>query len=302
MEINQLRYFLSVVEVGSFSKAALHCFISQPALSVQIQKLEDEVGKTLLHRTPKKIVPTEAGFLLVERAKAALAQIEMAKKEIQNLNHSNAGRMNFGILPTVAPYLLERVMESFSKQCPQIEISIQEGTASQLLKLIETGDLDLGIVSLPVTQNGFEKEILFSEEMVLAMPSFHPLAKKSAIHIRDLESEKFILLQDGHCLEKQVASFCKKHAVCPHYLIRCGQLTTIKSLVAAGMGISLIPQMAIRKMPKKVIYRRLEDPKPKRAIAAVTKSKRPLKKPTEWFLRHLRQVAVLLPVINDYLS
>jgi LysR family hydrogen peroxide-inducible transcriptional activator len=302
VEINQLRYFLSVVEVGSFSKAALHCYISQPALSEQIQRLEDEVGKTLLHRNPKKIVPTEAGFLLVGRAKSALAQIEMAKREIKGLDQANAAKMTFGVLPTVAPYLLGHVMESFTKQCPQIEITIHEGTTPQLLKLIENGKLDLGIVSLPVSQNGFEKEVLFSEEMLLAMPAFHPLAKKSTIHIGDLVSEKFIMLQDGHCLEKQVTAFCKKNAICPQCLIRCGQLGTIQSLVAAGSGISLIPQMAIRETPKKIIYRRLENPKPKRDIAAVTKTKRPLKKTTQWFMRHLRQVALLLPVINDYLS
>lgn len=302
MEINQLRYFLSVVEAGSFSKAALHCYISQPALSEQIQRLEDKVGKILLHRNPKKIVPTEAGLLLIGRAKSVLSELEIAKREIKSLDQINAVKMTFGVLPTVAPYLLGHVMEPFTKQCPHIEITIHENTTPQLLKLIENGRLDLGIVSLPVSHNGFEKEVLFSEEMLLAMPAFHPLAKKSSIHISDLASEKFILLQDGFCLEKQVAAFCKKNAVCPQCSIRCGQLGTVQSLVAAGSGISLIPQMAIRETPKKIVYRRLEDPKPKRDIAAVTKAKRPLKQTTKWFIRHLRQVALLLPVINDYLS
>ncbi|MGH7990731.1 MAG: LysR family transcriptional regulator, partial [Limisphaerales bacterium] len=167
VEINQLRYLITVVERESFSKAALHCFISQSALSEQIQKLEEEVGAPLLDRGRRVIVPTEAGKIFINYAKDALAQFARTKQEIQDLKNGNKNRITLGVLPTIAPYFLPHVLESFVACYSHIEVKIHEDMTASLLRLIETGMADFGIVSSPVTERGFEIEELFSEELLV---------------------------------------------------------------------------------------------------------------------------------------
>ena len=297
-----MRYFVAVTELGSFSKAAAQCHVSQPALSEQIQKLEARVGKLLLNRNHRQIVPTEAGRILLVRAMEILAQVEKAKSEIRNCDNIHVGRVSFGILPTIAPYFLPHVLDSFVERHPKTQLWIHENRTGQSLELIEAGKLDLGIVSLPIREDGFETETLFSEEMLLALHPRHPLSRKNTIIADDLRSEKFILMQEDHCLGDQVIGFCNKHDFRPRIVVRCGQIATVQSLVAADMGISLIPQMAIAENPMSITYRQLENPRPKRAIAIVTRSKRQLKAPAQEFLKHLRQVGKTfkLPPINTH--
>jgi LysR family hydrogen peroxide-inducible transcriptional activator len=289
VETNQLKYLSTVAERGSFSKAALHCFISQSALSEQIQKLEEEVGATLLDRSRRIIVPTEAGRIFITHAGQVLAQLARATREIQGLNGINSGKVVLGVLPTIAPYLLPHILESFAARCSNVELNIHEDMTVPLLRLIEDGSVDLGIVSSPIKERGFETETLFSEEMLLALHPRHPLSKKRMIFTDDLRSEKFILLQNEHCLGNQVIGYCSQHDFHPRILFECGQLVTVQSLVAGGIGISLIPQMAISATPT-LIYRQLENPRPKRTIAVVTRSKSHLKVAVQEFLKHLRQV------------
>jgi LysR family hydrogen peroxide-inducible transcriptional activator len=291
VDITQLRYYLAVAELGSFSKAAARCHVSQPALSVQMQKLEFRMGKLLLNRNHRRIVPTEAGLILVRRAKEILTQIENAKCEIRNLGDSHAGKVSFGVLPTIAPYFLTHVLDSFIARCPKAQVFVHENTTDQTLQLIESGKLDLGIVSLPIREDGFETETLFSEEMLLALHPRHPLIHKRQIFADDLRSEKFILLREDHCLGNQVIGFCNHHDFHPRIVFECGQLATVQSLVAAGIGISLIPQMAIGTTAT-LTYRQLEEPRPKRAIAVVTRNKRALKLVAQEFLKHLRQAGI----------
>ncbi len=290
MENNQLRYLITVVERESFSKAALHCFISQSALSEQIQKLEDEVGAALLDRSRRIIVPTEAGNIFINYAKHVLAQFACTKQEIQDLNNGNRDRIALGILPTIAPYFLPRVLESFAVCHSHIEVRIHEDMTASLLRLIETGKADFGIVSSPVTEHGFENEELFSEELLVALSSKHPLAEKSSLHLSDLRSEKFILMHEGHYLGDQVLGLCQRHDLKPNILYRCGQLDTIQSLIGAGLGISLVPRMAMLNAMKRVCYCSLRNPQPQRTIAIVWRSRTTLKKTVQIFLNHLREV------------
>lgn len=301
MDITQLHYFVAVTELGSFSKAAARCHVSQPALSEQIQKLETRVGKLLLNRNHRRIVPTAAGLILARRAPEILAQVEKTKRELRNCDNIHDGKVSFGILPTIAPYFLAHILGAFVERCPKTQLWIHENMTGQSLELIEAGKLDLGIVSLPIREDGFETETLFSEEMLLALHPRHPLSQKRAIFADDLRSEKFILMQEDHCLGDQVIGFCNKHDFRPRIVIRCGQLATVQSLVAADMGISLIPQMAIPEKSAQIIYRQLENPRPRRSIAIVTRNKRQLKASVQEFLKHLRQVGKTfkLPATNN---
>jgi LysR family hydrogen peroxide-inducible transcriptional activator len=280
---------MAVVDQGSFSKAAARCNISQSNLSEQVQKLESRVGKPLLNRSHRLIVPTDAGLILIGRAKEILAQVENAKCEIRNSDSVHAGKVSFGILPTIAPYFLPHVLDSYITRCPKTQVFVHENTTDQSLQLIESGKLDFGIISLPVREDGFETETLFSEEMLLAIPPRHPLSKKRQIFTDDLRSEKFILLREEHCLGNQVIGFCNQHDFHPRIVFESGQLATVQSLVEAGIGISLIPQMAIRATPT-LIYRQLENPRPRRTIAVVTRGKRQQKTAVQEFLKHLRLI------------
>lgn len=289
MELNQLRYFLSVAELGSFSKAAACCFVSQPALSTQIQKLENELGKKLLDRTRPKVVPTEAGRILLGRAKRILAQMEIAKREIQVANEVKVGNLTFGVLPTIAPHFLPQVIVAFREKCPNIGLAILEDTTARLLQMISDHQLDFAVASPPIKEDGFEVEELFTEELLLALPERNPLCSKEKIRMDDLQSEHFILLHEGNCVSDQILNFCNRHGFTPRIALRSGQISTVQSLIRAGMGISLIPQMAAIDESPGIIYRSLDKSKPTRVIAVVKAQKHHSRKAVEDFLSHLRQ-------------
>jgi LysR family transcriptional regulator, hydrogen peroxide-inducible genes activator len=291
MDVNQLRYFLAVAKNGSFSKAAVECYLSQPALSEQIHKLEKDLGKVLFDRSHRKIVPTAAGKLLIEQANRILEQIKEAKLLVQGSNGTASGTVTLGILPTIAPYFAPHILQTFSEECPRVQVMIHEDLTAHLLHLVDGGELDFGIASLPIKENSFEIEKLFTEELLLAVPVRHPLAKKTRIRVEDLCSEKFILMKEGHCLGDQVLVFCHRHDFRPRILMRSGQIGTILSLVKSGLGVSLIPQMAKDATIKSVTYRSLEEPQPTRTIVAFWRSKRAHTKAVQEFLKHLRQAA-----------
>ena len=288
MYLTQLRYFVAVVDCQSFSKAAARCHTSQPNLSEQVQNLEGQLGTALLDRSGRKIVPTESGRVFWERAKIILAQIDEAARAVRAKATPGKERISIGVISTVASCFLVHVLNTFVERHPKIHLDIHENTTAQLLPMIELGNLDLGIVSLPLRRKGFATETLFSEEMLLALHPKHPLTLKRTIFKEDLLSDKLILSHEGVCLGGCPLKLCKPNRFLPRIVFRSGQWDTIQSLVAAGKGISIIPQTAISEMTSSIIFRKLENPKLKRSIAVATRKKRPLKPAAFVFLEHLR--------------
>jgi DNA-binding transcriptional LysR family regulator len=303
VDIPHLRYFVAVVDYGSFSKAAAHCNTSTSNISEQIQKFEHRIGQVLLDRSRRRVVPTEAGEVLLQRARKILADLESANLEVRCVGGKKAGRVLVGILMTLAPCFLVHILNSFVDQFPDVQVCLFETTAALMLGMLDMGKLDVGITTLPVRDNVFETELLFSEEMLLALHPSHPLTRKQAIYREDLESEKFILSKDDHCLDGCALRLCWRNNFLPRIVFQCGRLATIQSLVAAGQGISLIPQTAITEAPAIITYRQLENPRPRRSIVVVTRSKRALKPAAQQFLQHLRQASrtFKLPVTNHTL-
>jgi LysR family hydrogen peroxide-inducible transcriptional activator len=291
MELQQLRYFLAVAKHGSFSKAAADCYVSQPALSEQIQKLESEVGKILFDRTHRQIVPTVEGRLLIEQAKRILDQVKEAKLQVQGSDGTASGTVTVGILPTIAPYFVPQILRTFSKACPLVQIMVHEDLTAHLVHMVESGELDFGIATLPIKENSFEIERLFTEELLLAIPARHRLAKKSNIRVADLHNERFILMKEGHCLGDQALVFCHRHDFRPRIVMRSGQIGTILSLVRSRLGISLVPRMARDAKLVSVAYRSLAAPKPTRTIIVFWRSKSTHNKAVQEFLKHLRQAS-----------
>lgn len=268
MELHQLRYLVAIARAGSFSRAAAQCRVAQPSLSQQIQKLEDELGEPLFQRSAKGAVLTAAGEALLGRAERILREVEEASAEARDAGKLLRGRVAVGAIPTIAPYFLPGILAAFSAEYPGVELEIHEDTTAQLLQKIASMEIDLGIASLPLEGSELEVRPLFSEELLLALPAQHPLARRRNVRLEDLEAERFILMKEGHCLGAQALNVCHQAKLEPNVVLRSAQIETIHALVAAGFGISLIPAMAcaMRSDPG-FVCRSLATPTPQRVIA-----------------------------------
>ena len=293
MEMHQLRYVVAVARMGNFSRAAEQCHVSQPSLSQQILKLEEELGERLFDRTKREARPTSHGEAFLRRAVRILEEVDGARREAEDAKSLNSGTVTLGVLPTIAPYLLPGVMAAFAKNYPGVEMIVQEETTSRLLKLLHGYEIDFALISLPLAGDEAERlEVmpLLIEELFLALPSDHPLARKRTLSPRDLETERLIVMQEGHCLGDQVLGFCNRRDLRPMISFRSAQLETIQSLVAAGMGISLIPAMAaVFEKTARPAYLSLSGEKPERKIVAAWPTQRPLGRGSMEFLKTLKE-------------
>jgi LysR family transcriptional regulator, hydrogen peroxide-inducible genes activator len=290
MELHQLRYFVAVAHTGNFSRAAERCHVSQPSLSQQILKLERRLGQPLLNRLGRRAVLTDAGRVLLDRATAILAAVEDAERRLLSRG-LQGGRLSVGAIPTIAPYLLPAALEAFARRCPNIELAVQEDVTRHLLAGVVEGELDLAIVALPITEARLQAEPLLTEPLLVAMPRGHPLTRRRKIHIRDLGEERFILLNEMHCLGEQTLSLCRAHDCQPRIACRSAQIATVQALIALGHGISLLPEMARRAdRNKRLVYHSLANKDFCRTIAAVWHRQSYHSPAAECFLANLRQV------------
>jgi len=289
MEMHQLRYAVAVARTGSFSRAAEECRVAQPSLSQQIQKLEDELGERLFDRLRRGAKLTPHGEAFLRRAVRILEEVDAAKLEARDANNLLRGTLTIGVLPTIAPYLLRDVLVKFSEKFPGVQTVLHEDTTEQLLRQLLGCELDLALASRPIDESRHEVRELFVEELKLALPPGHPLAKKRSVNMSDLRDEQLIVMKAGHCLGDQVLGFCNRSDLNPKISFRGAQLETIQSLVSAGAGISLIPEMATRgERSGTPVYRSLSGPKPMRTVVAVWPRQRPPGRAAEEFLKIIR--------------
>ena len=286
MEMHQLRYVVAVARTGNFSRAAEQCHISQPSLSQQIQKLENELGERLFDRMKREARLTPHGEAFLRRAVCILEEVDAAKREVIDAQNLLRGTLTIGVLPTIAPYLLPAALVEFAEKFPGLEIVVQEDTTARLLKLAHWYEIDFALASHPIQDERLEVNELFSEELLLALPSGHPLTRKRTVAVADLADERLIVMKEGHCLGDQVLGFCDRRELKPKISFRSSQLETIQALVSSGLGISLIPAMAARReredLPE---YRSLQRPRPERTIVAVWPKQRPPSRAAHEFLK-----------------
>lgn len=295
MEIHQIRYVVAVARTGNFSRAAELCHVAQPSLSQQILKLEDELGEKLFERLKSGARLTNAGKVFFHHALRILDEIDSVHRDLQEARDQLSGVLTVGILPTIAPYFLPRVIREFTKACPNVQIVVQEDTTARLLGMISACEVDLAILSPPLPDSSVSSIDLFREELVLTLPKSHPFVNKSKITTKDIEEERFILMKEGHCLGDQVLQFCTRRDFNPSVSCRSAQIETVQALVEAGMGISLIPRMACRSKDSnetELIYRSLEEPLPSRTIVAAWNSQREPNRIGNEFLEHLKAEAI----------
>jgi LysR family hydrogen peroxide-inducible transcriptional activator len=288
MEMHQLRYVVAVARTANFSRAAEQCHVSQPSLSQQILKLEQELGERLFDRMKREAKLTPHGQAFLPRAVKILEEVDVAKREACDAQSLLRGRVILGVLPTIAPYLLPAVLVPFTGNFPGVEIVVQEDTTSQLLKLAHACEIDFAVASRPIQDQQIEVKDLFAEELRVALPPGHPLTRKRAVSVADLEQEPFIVMKEGHCLGDQVLNFCERRDLKPAITFRSAQLETVQALVCSGLGISLIPAMATRsgRTPAPE-YRSVVGPKPERKIVAIWPKQRPLSRAANEFLKQV---------------
>jgi len=244
LKLKDLRYLVAVADTRHFGQAAARCFVSQPTLSAQIKKLEDYLGVQLIERHPRRIALTEPGAQVVARAR----RIIEASDEIVTLAETRrdplAGRLRMALLPTIGPYLLPLVASRIRKKLPRLELLLYEYQTGPMLDHLHAGDIDVGILALPVPSEGLVERRLFDEPFVVAVPEQHELAHRRNLKPGDLNGETLLLLEDGHCLREQALDICSRIDAQEKQDFRATSLETLRQMVASGSGITLLPQLS----------------------------------------------------------
>lgn len=272
MELHQLRYFLAVARTRNFSRAAEQCHVAQPSLSQQIMKLEDELDERLFERTKRAVALTPAGELFRGHAERVIEEVELARDKVREVRGLVRGRVALGALPTVAPYYLPARLRAFATAFPGIEVVVHEDTTAQLAAAVLAREIDVALVSLPVERAGLEAEEFFDENLLVVLPAGHALASKRKLVLDDLENEAFILMKEGHCLAGQALQFCRLNGFAPRVSFRSAQIETVQAFVAAGWGVSIVPEMARKPGVADVRYRALAGMT--RSIGVITRAGR----------------------------
>ena len=249
MEIHQLRYFCAVAETGSFTKAAQREQIAQPSLSQQIIKLEEELGVRLFDRLGRSVRLTNPGEIFLPRARAILNELRAAKEEVTDKQSSIAGPISVGVIPTIAPYFLPSRISSFCRKYPQASITVFEDVTARLLDRLRGGVVDLAILALPTRGHDLEAFPLRTERVYAILPKGHRLARKASVSLKELGAEPFLLLRDDHCFRETAIEVCKRARLLPRVVFESGQFSSILAMVGAGLGVSLVPEMALERRP-----------------------------------------------------
>jgi LysR family hydrogen peroxide-inducible transcriptional activator len=272
LKLKDLRYLVAVADTRHFGRAAERSFISQPTLSAQLKKLEEYLGVQLIERAPKRVQLTPAGEEIVERARRILDASDQIVELARGHRDPLAGRLRLALLPTIGPYLLPNVATRLRRQLPRLELMLYEYQTDLMLEKLHSGEIDVGILAFPVPMDGLESYELYKEPFMVAVPSAHRLAQRNSIKVSDLDHETLLLLEDGHCLREQALDICSSTDVHEKQDFRATSLETLRQMVAAGVGITLLPELAGRGAygnARGVVIKPFAKPTPTRTIGAV---------------------------------
>ena len=269
MNIRDLEYLIALDEERHFHRAAERCFVSQPTLSGQLKKLEEELGVLLVERNNRQVSMTEAGEAVVKHARTVLAEIRTIKDVANFYQDPMVGDVRVGIIPTIAPYLLPVIMPPLNKSFPQLKIWLYEYQTHVLLEKLQRAELDFLILALPIEKHEFTELDLFREPFRLAVKKDHALAKKKHINLGDIANQELLLLEEGHCLRGHILDVCLLAGVKEEGQYHATSLETLRHMVGEGMGMTLIPELAVPVKTRKsdeIRYIEFSDPKPNRRI------------------------------------
>lgn len=290
MNIRDFEYLVALAEHKHFRKAAESCFVSQPTLSGQIRKLEDELGTVLLERSSRRVLFTDSGLQLVDQAKRILTEIktfrDMASKQCGDMS----GPMHIGFIPTLGPYLLPRIIPGFKEHFPELELYLHEAQTHQLVQQLEEGKLDCLVLASVEETEPFKEIDIFSEPMSIAVPCDHEWASRTEIDMLELNGKTVLALGDGHCLRDQALGFCFAAGAKDDERFKATSLETLRNMVAAGSGITLLPQLSLpeEKVKDGVCYIKAINPEPSRKIVLVYRPGSPLRQRFEQLAQEIR--------------
>lgn len=272
LKLKDLRYLVALADTRHFGRAAQRCFVSQPTLSAQLRKLEEYLGGELVERQPRHVTLTELGEQVVASARRILQESDEIVTLARRGGDPLAGKLKVALIPTIGPYLLPRIAPAIRRALPRLQMLLYEFRTGALLERLRAGELDLGILALPVDLDGLATRELFDEPFMVALPSQHRLAGRRSIATAELKGETLLLLEDGHCLRDQALEVCSRIDVRESQDFRATSLETLRQMVAAGLGVTLLPEMAVHSPfgnPRTLVTRPFTRPEPVRQVGAV---------------------------------
>ena len=274
IKIRDLEYLDAIDTHRHFGRAAEACFVSQPTLSGQIMKLEEQLGLMLVERQTRKVMLTPAGDRLVTEARLVLRAANNFEASAKALLDPFSGDLHIGLIPTLAPYLLPHIMKGLNEKLPNINFYLHEDKTKNLLKALDNGKLDLLILPWLDEMDKFDRYDLFEEPLVLATSNTHELASKKHVNLDELKNFEILTLEDGHCLRDQALGFCFTAGAKEDHRFQATSLETLRYMVASDMGITLLPQLATinQNASNTINYITFEDPKPNRQISLMLRS------------------------------
>lgn len=275
MTFTQLEYIIAVDNTRHFAKAAAQCFVTQPTLSMQIQKLEEELGLKIFDRSKQPVVPTQAGAAIITQARNIIAESKAIHDIVQIQKGILHGQLAVGIIPTLAPYLLPLFVPSFTKKYPQVKLVINELTTELILARLKEGRIDAGILVTPLQEAGIHEDPLFYEELVAYVSKSNAAYKKNYVLPADIDPDKLWLLEEGHCFRSQIVNLCelrKKSKEGSHFEYEAGSIETLRRLVETNDGITIIPELATLDMTtrQQKHLRYFKTPAPVREVSIAT--------------------------------
>lgn len=273
MTITQLKYVLAVAEHRNFTTASEKCFVTQPTLSMQIQKLEEELEVTIFNRKKKPIELTPVGTKIIEQAKVIIDESNRISDIVDQQKGFIGGDFKLGIIPTVTPTLLPLFLKAFVNKYPKVNLKVTELNTETILSMLKEGHLDAGIAATPLENDAIKERVLYYEPFVGFMDENHRLFKKTKLAVEDLDIDDILLLEDGHCFKDSVLNLCGglKGETADHFKLESGSFNTLLKLSKEGLGMTLLPYLQtldIQESDRKYL-REFESPAPAREIALV---------------------------------
>jgi LysR family hydrogen peroxide-inducible transcriptional activator len=274
MTFVQLEYVVAVDACRHFAMAANRCFVTQPTLSMQIQKLEEELGVKIFDRSKQPVVPTEAGMEIIEQARKILAEKNVIQEIVQNKKGVLRGELRIGIIPTLAPYLLPLFVQSFSKKYPHVKLIVQEMLTEYIITRLREGRIDVGIVVTPLQEKGIKEHVLFYEELLAYVARKNVAYKKTYVLAQDIDPEKLWLMEEGHCFRSQIVNLCelrKSSEMSAHFEYEAGSIEALRRMVELNDGITILPELTTLDMDSKrlQLVRHFQKPAPMREVSIV---------------------------------
>jgi LysR family hydrogen peroxide-inducible transcriptional activator len=274
MTLVQLEYIVSLDTYRNFVLAAEKCFVTQPTLSMQIQKLEEQLGVKIFDRSKQPVIPTETGIEIIEQARTILKESGKLKEIIAERKGEISGELKLGIIPTVAPYLLPHVISNFLNKYPGVQLMIWEYTTEQIIQQLKSGLLDCGILSTPLDDRSLNEKPIFYEGFVVFISKANQLLKKKLVTAADVNPEEVWLLNEGHCMRNQVLNICqrKKAGQGKHFEYNTGSIETLKRMVDLNNGLTILPELSLADLTEEQLerIRHFRSPEPTREISIVT--------------------------------